>query len=183
MPDSRQHERAVRLADRIYRVLLVAYPDEFRRRYGAQMAQTFRDLCREQLERGGALAFARQSLRATADLAANALLERGRRMRHKLLLIPVALLLGLLIALVDSSPGWDDTGISALALAGSCALLGAVEPARPWRWALLVGLWIPLLGVVVSRNYGSLLALAFSFAGAYLGSFAGRLVRGAAGAA
>ena len=104
-------------------------------------------------------------------------------MRHRQLLIPVALLLGLLIALADTSPGWDDTGISAVALLGGCALLGAVDPARPWRWALLVGLWIPVLNVAVSRNYGSLLALAVAFVGAYLGSFAGRLARGAAGAA
>ena len=40
--------RALRFSKRIYRVLLVAYPKEFRREYGSHMVQVFRDLCREE---------------------------------------------------------------------------------------------------------------------------------------
>ena len=185
MPDSGQHgrhERALRLAERVYRALLLAYPAAFRRDYGARMAQAFRDLCREQLARGGAPGLVRLWLRTAVDLVATALQERGRAMRQKLL-IPVALILGLLIALVDTSPGWDDTGITAMALLASCGLLGAVEPARPWRWALLVGLWIPAINVARHHSFGSVLALAFCLVGAYLGALAGRLAKRAAGAA
>lgn len=87
--------------------------------------------------------------------------------------MPVALVLGLLIALVDSSPGWDDTGITATAVFGSCGVLGAVHPVQAWQWALAVGLWIPALGIALQGNYGSWAALAVALAGAY----SGKLVR------
>jgi hypothetical protein len=87
---------------------------------------------------------------------------------HKILLA-VAVGLGLLIAYVDSRPGWDDTGVTAAALLVSCGLLGAAGPGRPWLWALAEGLWIPVLGITWARNFGALLALPFAFAGAYAG--------------
>jgi hypothetical protein len=89
------------------------------------------------------------------------------------ILLPAALVIGLLIAYVDSRPNWDDTGITALAIFACCAVCGALEPKRSWLWALAIGMWIPVLAIITSRNYGSLLALVFSFAGAYMG-MAGR---------
>jgi hypothetical protein len=94
---------------------------------------------------------------------------------NKLLLV-VALALGGVIAYVDSRPTWDDTGVTAGAIVISCGLLGAAGPSRPWLWALAVGLWIPLLAIMKSQNYGSLLVLAFAFAGAYAGMGLRRLV-------
>jgi hypothetical protein len=88
-------------------------------------------------------------------------------------MVLAALGLGLGIALVDASPGWDDTGISAAALFVACFLLGAVRPRHPWLWAVAVGLWIPLLTFArrpESPNYAALLALAFALAGAYAGA-------------
>jgi hypothetical protein len=87
---------------------------------------------------------------------------------QKLLLI-VALGLGGLITYVDSRPTWDDTGITAAAVFLSCFALGALGPRRPWLWALAVGLWIPLLGILRAHNFGALLALGIAFAGAYAG--------------
>lgn len=84
-------------------------------------------------------------------------------------LLAVALAAGALIAYADSRPGWDDTGVTALALLVSCCLLSAAAPRRPWLWALAVGLWVPAAGVLLAHNFGSLLALAFAFAGAYGG--------------
>jgi hypothetical protein len=88
------------------------------------------------------------------DLAANALMERSTTMPRKFL-IPLALVVGLLIALVDASPGWDDTRISALAVVCSSRFLVVVHPACAWQWALAGGLWIPALGIAPHQNYES----------------------------
>jgi uncharacterized membrane protein len=80
-----------------------------------------------------------------------------------------AVALGLLIAYIDTRPNWDDTGVIALALVVSCAVLGALSPERPWLWALAVGCWIPAFNIALSGNLGSIIALAFAFAGAYAG--------------
>src|ERR1700730_1565123 len=40
-------------SERLYRAFLVVYPGQFRRDYGWEMAQTFRDCCREALASGG----------------------------------------------------------------------------------------------------------------------------------
>jgi hypothetical protein len=86
------------------------------------------------------------------------------------ILLTVALVFGGLVTYVDSRPGWDDTGVTAFAILAVCGVLGLLGPKRPWLWALAVGLWIPLLGIVRTRNYGSLLALLIAFAGAYAGT-------------
>lgn len=83
---------------------------------------------------------------------------------------------GIALAFIDSRPSWDDTGVTAGALLVVAFLLGALEPRRPWAAALAVGIWIPLLGIAGSRNYGSLLALAVAFAGAYAGSLLRRII-------
>jgi hypothetical protein len=51
-PASRSH--ALALSDRVYRGLLAAYPLEFRRRYGPEMAQVFRTSCRLTYHASGA---------------------------------------------------------------------------------------------------------------------------------
>lgn len=84
-------------------------------------------------------------------------------------LLIAALALGFLVTYVDSRPNWDDTGVTAAAILLSCGFLGAVGPRQPWLWALAVGLWIPILGIVQTQNYGSLLALGVAFVGAYAG--------------
>ena len=88
-------------------------------------------------------------------------------------LFALALGIGLCITWVDSRPGWDDTGITAGVILLACAGLGMAMPERAWLWALLVGGWIPLAGIILHQNYGSILALIIAFFGAYLG-FAGR---------
>jgi hypothetical protein len=92
-------------------------------------------------------------------------------------LLPIGVGLGLLIAYVDSRPNWDDTGITALALFGSSGVWGVLGQDRPWLWALAIGLWVPLFGIVSARNYAALLALLFTFAGAYAGMAFGKMLR------
>ena len=85
------------------------------------------------------------------------------------LLMALATAIGLALAILDTRSNWDDTGTIAMAVLISCATLGAIAPARPWLWALAVGIWLPVLNIALAGNYGSLLALAFAFAGAYAG--------------
>jgi len=94
-------------------------------------------------------------------------------------LLAVAVVLGILIAFVDSRPTWDDTGVTAAAIVASCGVLGLLGPDRPWLWALAVGMWVPALGIAKAGNYGSLLALPFAFAGAYAGAATRRALRAA----
>ena len=81
----------------------------------------------------------------------------------------LALASGVAIGLVDSSPGWDSTGITAGALFVGAAAFAAVARDRPWLWALLVGLPTPVLDVVRTGNNGSVLALGIASVGAAAG--------------
>jgi len=76
---------------------------------------------------------------------------------------------GLAITYVDSRPNWDDTGITAGVILLLCGLLALIGVNRPWLLALMVGIWIPLYGLLVTHNYASVLALIFAFVGAYAG--------------
>ena len=81
--------------------------------------------------------------------------------------------LGLAIAYLDALPTWDDTGVTAGLLLLGAALLGLVAPRRPWRWALLIGSWIPahaLLRAPVPATLAMLLVILFPLAGAYAGT-------------
>jgi hypothetical protein len=85
------------------------------------------------------------------------------------LLLAVAVVIGLLFVYVDSMPTWDDSGILAGAILLVCGLLALLGFQRPWLLALAVGGWIPLRGIFVTHNFGSILALLIAFVGAYLG--------------
>ena len=81
----------------------------------------------------------------------------------------VALVAGIAIGLVDSSPGWDSTGITAGALVLTAGVAAWLGRDRPWLWALLVGLPTPILGILRTGNTGSVLALGFAALGAAVG--------------
>jgi hypothetical protein len=97
------------------------------------------------------------------------------RQRRLLVLLLSALALGIVIAWVDSRPTWDDTGVTAILVFLICGGFGAAAPEYPWLWALAVGAWIPVVGIVQSGNYGSLLAVGIAFLGAYCGMVAQRV--------
>lgn len=59
-----------------YRVLLLAYPREFREEYGPHMEQAFQDLCQHELEEGGVWSFFGFWLRTIFDVAATAFTEK-----------------------------------------------------------------------------------------------------------
>ena len=85
-----------------------------------------------------------------------------------LVLLAAAVLIGLLIAWIDSRPNWDDTGITAGMILLATAVFGALVPQRAWLFALAVGVWIPLAGIIQQHNYGSIPVLGIAFIGASL---------------
>jgi ABC-type multidrug transport system permease subunit len=91
----------------------------------------------------------------------------------------------LLAALAGIGTGWadvmiDDLLITALLVLMACMLLGLLRPRWPWRWVVVVGVFVPLaeLGAYLvltmkptrAQVYGSFLASLPGIAGAYGGS-------------
>lgn len=68
------------LSERIYAVLLAAYPKGFRREYGPWTVQAFGDQCREESGRDGALGLTRLWLRTLLDLVSSTVSERSKTM-------------------------------------------------------------------------------------------------------
>jgi hypothetical protein len=84
-------------------------------------------------------------------------------------LVAIGLAAGIAIAFIDSSPGWDSTGITAGLLVIAAAVTAGIARTRPWLWALLVGLPTPVVEIARSGTIGSLLALGFAGVGAAIG--------------
>lgn len=68
--------RVLHLSDRVYRLLLTAYPADFRREFGEDVAQLFRDVCRDAGERGGLGSVLRLWPSALGEVLAQASLQR-----------------------------------------------------------------------------------------------------------
>lgn len=92
------------------------------------------------------------------------------------LLLAIAVVLGGLIAFVDSRPTWDDTGITLFAIVAVCGVLGLIAPERPWRWALAVGIWVPLVEIPLYWAFAALVAPLVAFVGAYAGTALRKLI-------
>jgi len=108
------------------------------------------------------------------------------------LLTCLALAGGIWIGYADSHS--DDAFITLGILVGFSFLLGVLGPHRAWLWAILIGIWVPVLDSVLpilglaptrpGESFGFLSALAVAalvltacFVGAYAGAFLGRTVR------
>lgn len=77
MTDERGPGKTLPLSRRLYGALLAAYPPEFRREFGREMALVFNDRCRDVGRRGGAGALALVWCEALVDLAKTAAAERA----------------------------------------------------------------------------------------------------------
>jgi hypothetical protein len=97
--------------------------------------------------------------------------------RREAFALPLAIGAGLAIALLDSRPGWDATGVTAILLVLAAFVSAALAGRHPWLWALLVGGWILLLEIPSSGQPGPAIALLFSATGALAGYGLARLVR------
>jgi hypothetical protein len=91
----------------------------------------------------------------------------------------------LLAAIAGIATGWVDVTVNdllftALLVLMACMLLGLLRPRRPWRWVVVVGMFIPLTELAAhllltvkptrAQVYGSFLAVLPGIAGAYGGS-------------
>ena len=96
-----------------------------------------------------------------------------RRLYHIL-----ALFIGLLVAFIDQQVG--DPQFPALLLLAFGLFLGAMQPVQPWRWALLISVWVPLVSMLrilieertaafINEGVFALIALVPAFLGAYAG--------------
>jgi hypothetical protein len=90
-----------------------------------------------------------------------------------------------LAAVAGMGTGWADVTINdllftALLVLMACMLLGLLRPRWPWRWVVVVGMFIPLSELAAyliltvkptrAQMYGSFLASLPGIAGAYGGS-------------
>ena len=73
-----QSQAVLSFSDNLYRRFLRAYPAEYRQGFSEDMAQVFRDLCREIYEREGLLGFLELWLTTLFDLLKTAIEERSR---------------------------------------------------------------------------------------------------------
>jgi hypothetical protein len=89
-------------------------------------------------------------------------------MNQKVLLV-VSIVVGLLVAVMDSLPKWDDTGITVLALIAGGGIIGYFVLKHPWLFALTFGIWIPLWGIITRHDLMMLIVLFFPFAGVFAG--------------
>lgn len=90
--------------------------------------------------------------------------------------IILAIATGLAIALIDSQPTWDDTGVTVFMILMSAMLYGFLAFEKPWLFALAVSIWVPLLENMTANNYGALFAFVPGFAGAYAGYYIKHLI-------
>jgi hypothetical protein len=80
------------------------------------------------------------------------------------------IVVGLAIAYVDSRPTWDDSGITVGALLVAAAFAGFAVPYRAWRWGLLLGIWTPVIEIVLYGSIGAFAAPVFGVLAALVGS-------------
>ena len=84
--------------------------------------------------------------------------------------IILALFFGVGIAWIDSRPTWDDAGVTVLMVLIAAFACGFIAVQKPWLFAVLVSIWIPMVGIIGSDTYSGLLVLVPGFIGAYTGS-------------
>ena len=97
----------------------------------------------------------------------------------------------LLAAVCGIGTGWADVAINdllftALLVVMACMLMGMLRPRWPWRWVLVVGMFVPLTEMAAyliltvkptrAQVYGSYLAFLPGIAGAYGGAILRRAI-------
>lgn len=89
--------------------------------------------------------------------------------RTELGLGALAIAAGAAVAWIDTSPGWDDAGITAGLLVVAALVVAAVDGRRPWLWTLLVGAPLPIFEIATTGSTASTVGLLFAAIGASIG--------------
>lgn len=89
----------------------------------------------------------------------------------------IAVLTGLVISAINTSPNLDDSMISVIMIFISGGLLSFLYGTKPWLIALSVSIWIPLTNIYILQNYESLFVFIPGFAGSYFGYFVSNAIK------
>ena len=102
--------------------------------------------------------------------------------RSDLLFYILAVILGILAGWLEIQV--RDLLFTALLVLAPCILLGVIRPRKPWRWAVLIGIFVPIADLMAflvmtqkpsrAQIYESLLV----FLPALVGSYGGAFMRG-----
>jgi hypothetical protein len=168
---------------RLYRVLLHAYPADFRARYQTSLLSDVADASRE--IDGQPVQRMLVWLGLLSDLLASAVPERVRELREQRVRgawrWAAPLTMGLCLGAFRYWVG--EVQVPLLVLVLLTFLVGVTSPARPWRWALLIGLGVPIahgIGHMLplhSSNHGSVIASGWALIPTFLSVYGGVLVR------
>ncbi len=141
------------VADRLYRLSLLAYPRSFRRAYGPALVQIFHDCARDaQRERGlpGLLGWWG---RTASDLVVTAGVQRTMEMRGRLAQRGRGVTVTLIALLLSVATGYLNTHTDEVLVVLPWVLLasgvfGLTVPHGVWRGALFIGLAVPVSQIV-----------------------------------
>ena len=139
------------VSDRIYRIILCLYPKAHRREFGGQMAQLFRDQCRDAWKIGRHAGLLKLWLRTLPDFGKTCLMEQISRIERNIMKYlnakntPTILLI---TSLVLAMLSFSHFGMQAhdifmlLAIASSFAMLAKacvefIRPATEYPWVIL----------------------------------------------
>ena len=167
-------EREPNWSEKIYGLLLLAYPAPFRREFGSEMKQVFRTRARTE----------RRNPRFWKSILADWIVTVAKERLTSaafsgLVAFTLALAFGIFAAYVDFHN--DEVQPPLLVIVCGCFILGLARPRAAWRWALIVGLVLPIahwlapqFGIYpkvppTPNNFAALIVLIPAFIATYAG--------------
>lgn len=166
----------------IYKCLLTAYPTAFRRRFQTEMLQAFHDMCADKQRTRGGIGLVSLWATTLLDLVKSSVVEQFSAVdRWALFFLLMGCCDGLFAAYVDFHN--NEVQATVLVLLVCSFVIGAIRPKGAWRWALAVGLGVPLCHIfgkwfglnsqypVKPNDMASFIAVVPAFIGSYFGAF------------
>jgi hypothetical protein len=142
---SRISSTALLVTERLYHILLFAYPAAHRREYGLLMTQVFRDLCRDSYQQKGFLGLVELSTHTLSDVAVTAAVEHFYALKegsqlmtkeqHRRAIISAGFPLGLWLGLLLINPAFASRMVTL-----------THSPAQPLGWIMTAAIFI-LVGI------------------------------------
>ncbi len=174
----------MRLSERIYGSLLRLYPDRFLREHREPLQQLFRDQLRDAEREEKRIQL---WIGTIVDLLCSVPVVHLYTTRYspmkRINWIAYALCAAAMTFFFLVGSQSDDVGIVTGLIVLTTFVLGGLSPRRAWKWALLVGLSVPLANLFsglevapVAGIPGGLVVATFLFATGMMGSYAGTLV-------